>query len=293
MKPMLCKKADPDRVAAFPSIYVEYKLDGIRVLAHVDLPNKKVSFTSRGGNEFPSIQHLAEPVMAFAEHLYGSDACLVLDGEVISGSFNDTVSQVRKLRKSATDAVYHIFDHLTKAEWDAGRSEDYLDVRRHHLDEAFYRYRQHATVKHKDNITVTHCGQNVTQDAIDEMYEHSIKVGLEGLIVKNAKSHYICNKRSNHWLKMKAEDTLDLPIIAVIKGGGKYAHCMGAVVVLHNNVEVNVGTGFDDKDREAIWNLYESNPEDIIGRLIEVRYQYETPAGSLRHPSFFRFRDDK
>lgn len=293
---MLCKKADPDRLAAFTSTYVEYKLDGIRVIAHVDLPNKKVSFTSRGGNEFPSIQHLAEPVMAFAEYLYGSDACLVLDGEVISGSFNDTVSQVRKLKKSATDAVYHIFDHLTKEEWDAGRSRDYLDMRRHHLEEAYLNYRLHVSkdvVQYKDYITLTHCGKDITENGIDSMYEHSIKVGLEGLIIKNPKSLYICNKRSNHWLKMKAEDTLDLPIIAVLRGGGKYGHCMGALVVLHNNIEVNVGTGFDDKDREAIWQVYNSNPEDIIGRLIEVRYQYETEGGSLRHPSFVRFRDDK
>ena len=292
MKPMLCKKADPDKVAAFPSIYVEYKLDGIRVIAHVDQKNKKVSFTSRGGNEFPSIQHLAEAVLEFASHLYRDEDC-VLDGEVISGSFNDTVSQVRRLRQVATDAGFHIFDHITKDEWDAGRSRNYLDTRRAHMERAYRDWYADSETLWKKSIHLTHCVYMEDQHRIDDMYDHALKVGLEGLIIKNGKSLYTCNKRSNHWLKMKAEDTLDLPIIAVLRGGGKYGHCMGALVVLHNNVEVHVGTGFDDKDREAIWKLYESNPEDIIGRLIEVRYQYETIGGSLRHPSFYRFRDDK
>jgi DNA ligase-1 len=291
---MLCKSADSDRIAAFPSVYAEYKLDGIRVIAHVDQTNRKVKFTSRGGNEFPSCQHLADVVLEYALYLYPDKDC-VLDGEVISGSFNNTVSQVRRLRELAVDAHFHVFDHLTKEEWDAGRSTQYFDTRRAHMERAYREWHSESDTLYKKQLSLTHCVLLPSQyePMIEQMYGHALNVGLEGLILKNGKSHYICGKRSKHWLKMKAEETLDLPIIAVLQGGGKYGHCMGALVVLHNNVPVNVGTGFDDKDREAIWKTYESNPEDIIGRLIEVRFQYETEGGSLRHPSFVRFRDDK
>lgn len=292
---MLCKSYTDVRISDFESIHVEPKLDGIRVIAHVDTINRKVSFTSRGGNEFPSVQHLADVVLAVCEAfpIPPHDGKYVLDGEVTSGSFNETASQVRRLRQKAEDAVYHVFDHLTHKEWQDGVSKYSLNVRRYQLENAIGLHEGATPMPYHDRIRIVPCHTNVKIEDVYSLYDRYIKCGLEGIIVKDAHSKYTCGIRSNRWLKVKAEETLDLPIIDVIQGGGKYSHCMGALVVSHNGKPVHVGTGFSDDEREMLWHIYVNSPAEIIGRTVEVRYQYETPAGSLRHPSFYRIRVDK
>ena len=58
---------------------------------------------------------------------------------------------------------------------------------------------------------------------------------------------------------------------------------------IFKGVKVQVGSGFSDILREKIWNT----PEAFLGRTIEVRYQEETPDGSLRFPTFVCFRNDR
>jgi len=295
-KPMLCKSYDDDRLREFRSIYAEPKLDGIRVIAHVDTITGDVKFTSRGGNEFPSIAHLAPVVVALCENLntpYVEDGCYVLDGEVTSGSFNDTASQIRRLRQKAEDAVYHIFDFIAKQSWDNGYSGTPLAIRRNQLEYAMGLHEGSKPMPYHDRVKLTPCHRDVRIEDIDSLYDHYLGAGLEGLILKDATSPYNCGVRSKRWLKLKAEETLDLPIIDVIQGGGKYSHCMGAIVVSHKGKAVNVGTGFSDEQREVIWHNFINCPTEVIGRTAEVRFQYETPAGSLRHPSFYRIRVDK
>ena len=73
------------------------------------------------------------------------------------------------------------------------------------------------------------------------------------------------------------------------EGTGKHAGKLGSVIVDFEGVEVQVGSGFSDALRDQIWE----DPENFIGRVIEVRYQEETPDGSLRFPTFVCFRNDK
>lgn len=127
-------------------------------------------------------------------------------------------------------------------------------------------------------------------------------------------------RKSYGWLKIKPEGDEDLPVIGAFPGepGTKYEHCLGGLVVRRaNGVKVRVGGGFSDQQREEIWELFQRELERtdkslivhdkdevilesaqfadklLIHRLVEVIYHEETPDGSLRHPRFKRFRDDK
>ena len=73
------------------------------------------------------------------------------------------------------------------------------------------------------------------------------------------------------------------------EGTGKHQGKLGSFLVDYKGVEVNVGSGLNDELREQIWKDKDSH----IGRIIEVRYQEETPDGSLRFPTFVCFRNDK
>ena len=90
-------------------------------------------------------------------------------------------------------------------------------------------------------------------------------------------------------MKLKAFHDVDLKIDNLLEGTGKHEGKLGSVVVRFNGVNVQVGSGFSDDLREKIWN----DPEEFLERTIEVRYQEETPDGSLRFPTFVCFRNDR
>ena len=90
-------------------------------------------------------------------------------------------------------------------------------------------------------------------------------------------------------MKLKAFHDVDLPIEQLLEGTGKHSGKLGSVVVKYNGVNVQVGSGFSDELREDVW----ADKDRFIGRIIEVRYQEETPDGSLRFPTFVCFRNDR
>jgi len=90
-------------------------------------------------------------------------------------------------------------------------------------------------------------------------------------------------------MKYKAFFDADVKVIGLQEGTGKHQGKLGSFLVDYKGVEVRVGSGLNDELREQIW----SDQANVIGRTIEVRYQEETPDGSLRFPTFVCFRNDK
>jgi hypothetical protein len=143
---------------------------------------------------------------------------------------------------------------------------------------------------------------------------------LEGAIIKLENAGYAKGK-SYTWLKMKPEETEDLFITGFFNGDptSKYGDIMGGAIVDHKGVEVRVGGGWSDKERNQLWEDWchdakilgvdphvgfkpgKSWPLDhlragefkFLMRMIEVKFHEVTPDGSLRHPRKIKFRDDK
>ena len=92
-------------------------------------------------------------------------------------------------------------------------------------------------------------------------------------------------------MKLKAINTVDARIVDIFEGTGKYSSSAGGVIIQmpDSEVLVRVGSGFSDQQRDEIY----ADPDKFIGRMIEVKYHEVTPDGSLRHPRFYRWRDDK
>ena len=90
-------------------------------------------------------------------------------------------------------------------------------------------------------------------------------------------------------MKFKSFFDVDVEIKDLLEGTGKHQGKLGSFVIDYKGKEVRVGSGLTDTLREELW----LNREKHIGRLIEVRYQEETPDGSLRFPTFVCFRNDK
>lgn len=282
-------KAQPyaeKRIKQWPVI-VEPKYDGVRALL-ICHPDGSCSIVSRVGKPLPGADHMAQRVeqslLSFPalRNLVINREGIVIDGELdCAGGFNTTVGDVRRHDKEPEGLVFRAFDLIPLKHFEAGHFPVSLTERRRILPQFITALREPSIVRVQARFAYKH-------DDVMAMYDAIRQEGGEGVIVKPQEHPYEC-KRSYGWLKIKDQQTVDVPITDVVEGTGKYQHMMGAVWVDFNGHDVKVGTGWSDEQRRQIG----FDPELYKGRMIEVEFHETTPDGSLRHPRFVRWRDDK
>ncbi len=152
-------------------------------------------------------------------------------------------------------------------------------------------------------------------DEGNELFEAAKQLGLEGIMAKRKNSPYLPGKRSDHWLKVKTRQTMDVVIIGYTQGKGDRETTFGALHIADKaktglRYLGKVGTGFDDKllksihaqllDVPTIKKPIQEKPLDekvttwIEPKLVcEVQYASFTKDGMLREPVFLRMREDK
>ncbi len=269
---------------------IEVKLDGVRVITIV-YPTGRVDQYSRNGKELVNFPHVKEQLAKIAK---GFTEPMVLDGEIMSGSFQDLMKQIhRKSSAKANDAVLNLFDALPLSQFETGESATTQEARSEWLKTWF-----EANEAALPNVTV------VAQETVDldttegqvrykEINAMAIAGGYEGIMLKDADAGYKC-KRSVAWLKLKPFIEVSLEVIDVEEGTGKNIGRLGAIVCQGvddgKTIQVNVGSGFSDSDRDGYWISRDS----LLGQIVEVRAdavtQNQDGTYSLRFPRFLRFR---
>ena len=274
---------------------IEVKLDGVRVITIV-YPDGRVDQFSRNGKELVNFPHVKEQFAAVAEE-GGISQPTVFDGEIMSSSFQDLMTQVhRKSDVKANDAVLNLFDMLPlenfeQGKWNKGQEE------RSRLLKVW-----HDTWSDKlDNVTIV--GQELVDLDTDkgkkrfkEINQKAIAGGYEGIMIKDTKAPYEC-KRTVSWLKLKPFIEVSLTVTAVEEGTGRNVGKLGAFVCEGEDdgkcISVNVGSGFTDSNRDDYWTAR----EEVVGKVVEVRAdavtQNQDGSYSLRFPRFIRFRGFK
>ena len=272
--------------------YIEVKLDGVRVLTIV-YPDGRVDQFSRNGKELVNFPHVKEQ---FAAVMKKSPPCeaYVFDGEIMSGSFQDLMKQIhRKSSATANDAILNLFDVVTLAEFEAGKSDTTQEQR----SETVYKW-------HKENAdmlpNVTVVGHELVdlettegQTRFKEINATAIAGGYEGIMIKDPNAGYI-TKRSASWLKLKPFIEVSLAVVGVEEGTGKNVGKLGAFIVEGIDdgkaIRTNVGSGLTDNMRECFWEA----ADELIGNIVEVRAdaitQNQDGTYSLRFPRFKGFR---
>jgi DNA ligase-1 len=269
---------------------IEVKLDGVRVITIV-YPSGRVDQFSRNGKELVNFPHVKEQLAKIAQ---GFTEPMVLDGEIMSGTFQDLMKQIhRKSSAKANDAVLNLFDALPLSDFETGESATTQEQRSEWLKTWFA-----ANESALPNVTV------VAQETVDldtdagqarykEINLLAIEGGYEGIMLKDPSAGYKC-KRSHAWLKLKPFIEVSLTVVAVEEGTGKNIGRLGALVCEGEDdgrrILVNVGSGFTDDQRIAFW----AARAEIVGDIVEVRAdaitQNQDGTYSLRFPRFLRFR---
>jgi DNA ligase-1 len=271
---------------------IEVKLDGVRVIAIVRTSGH-VDLFSRNGKQLDNFPHIIEQISAVVKK-EPPPYDLVLDGEVMSSSFQDLMKQVhRKENVQANDAVLHLFDVLPLENFEQGSWDKTQSDR---SDMVYYWHKKHKEIL--PNIAVV--GHELVdldtkegQARFKEINQMAINGGYEGIMIKDPNAGYEC-KRSVAWLKLKPFIEVSLTVTAVEEGTGRNVGKLGALVCEgeddNRSIRVNCGSGFSDSDRDSFW----VSREALIGKVVEVRAdaitQNQDGSYSLRFPRFLHFR---
>jgi len=269
---------------------IEVKLDGVRVITIV-YPDGRVDQFSRNGKELLNFELVKQQISTVAGSFTEP---MVLDGEIMSSSFQDLMKQVhRKSNVKANDAVLNLFDVLPLKDFEHGKCKTPQIKRSEYLQKWFEAHEDQLP-----NVTVL-AHEEVDLDTAEgkkrfkEINAKAIAGGYEGIMIKEPNAVYEC-KRTVSWLKLKPFIEVSLTAIAVEEGTGKNVGRMGAVVFEGEDdgrlITVNVGSGWSDKDRDEIWR----DRDAVIGEVGEVRADAVTKnqdgTYSLRFPRFKTWR---
>ena len=274
---------------------LEPKLDGVRALLVIDAGAKTATIYSRNGKILENFGHITKAV---EDNIELFERSIVIDGEVVSSSFQALMKQVhRKSDADAGDARLMAFDVLPLSEFQKGKS-------------VLGQKRRSALLRSMKPILEKIGGIDIIpqievdlDSAVGEMQfkqynKDAIESGFEGIMIKELDDPYVC-KRSVSWLKQKPFIEVSLTVVAVEEGTGKNEGRMGAVICEGEDdgkkIAVNVGSGFTDDQRTDFW----AGREDLLGQVVEVRADAATRSQdsedvwSLRFPRFLRFRGFK
>tara|TARA_B100001123_G_scaffold17663_1_gene19963 strand:- start:3192 stop:4502 length:1311 start_codon:yes stop_codon:yes gene_type:complete len=272
---------------------LDYKLDGVRVLAIYDAKADSVTMYSRNGKQFINFGHIEEEILNTIASKFSES--MVLDGEMVSSSFQALMKQVhRKDNVQAKDAQYALFDVLTLKEFMSGGTKKGCWDRHLQLQDLLKDAKEDSNMFVVDKVECnfdTKEGQKIFKD----YNAMAIEKGFEGIMIKDRDAPYEC-KRSHYMLKAKPFIEVSLEVKSTEEGTGRNKGKLGALICEGTDdgkfIRVNVGSGLSDANRDEFW----ASKDKLIGQIVEVRADAITKnqeadnEWSLRFPRFLRFR---
>lgn len=133
-------------------------------------------------------------------------------------------------------------------------------------------------------------------DELDALYRQKREEGHEGLVVKDPRGIYKRGKKSGWW-KLKPENEADGVVVGLNWGTPGLANegkVIGFEVLLESGRVVsanNISQALMEEFTSAVLTQeLNGDTQAYIGWSCQIKYMEETPDGSLRHPSFDKWR---
>ena len=277
--------------------YCSYKLDGIRcvflrMVENNDHENGVWKAFSRQGKEFLTVDHL-KPQLEYLWEIHGSD---FWDGELYIDDAPFEYIQGKAM--SFTKGTSFELDFRT---FIRGDKDAFLyGASGHNSFKVVTSEFLNAEIAPQIKLVEQWL---IEEDQVDEELEKAFDLGYEGIMLRDPDMLYEF-KRSDALLKLKEgenensqEQTADCLVTDVVLGqvtvvideAMTYQTLVTKLIVEQQDGTVcTVGSGFDLDFRY----FYTEHPEDIKGKVVEIKFQGYGGKGRMRFPRLFRVRED-
>lgn len=290
-KPMLAKVSEPFSRKGW---LFEVKYDGYRLTCIKD--DSSVRLISRNNNDLTaSFPEIAEAVARLPhEHL-------VIDGEAVVHSASGLPSFAR-LQKRGRLSKPGAIARATLEHPATLYAFDLLQYGGTNLEKLALIRRKTLLAQILPAPGMIRYSDHIEKDG-KAMYDAAARLGLEGIVAKKKDSPYVSG-RSDHWKKIRVEQTDDFVVMGYKEKtkGDIRSLAVGQYIEGTLVYQGHVGSGLSQSmvaefaaELEQL-NVVktESGTRWVEPELTcEVRYKEFTPAGQLRHPVLLRMRDDK
>lgn len=248
---------------------------------------------TRQGKEYNGLEHIIKDLHILGLKDYFIDGELLyknVEGLSDSEAFQKGTGIAMSNDKNKTNLKFVIFDMFPLEEFWTGKSKlSYRDRKKIYLNKL---KKDVIEILYTDNIEVVPIYYEGTDhNEIWKWLDLAEANDFEGIMI-NLDTPYEC-KRTKNLIKVKKFFSCDLICIGIKEGSGRNKGTLGALLCDYKGNKVNVGSGFSDEDRKRIWQ----HPEDIIGKIVTVKYKEETKNKdggiSIQFPVFECIRYDK
>lgn len=245
-------------------VALEYKLDGER--AQIHKKKDQVNLYSRSLENITS--YYPELKKEFANKI--KNTSIILEGEIVPiGAENNQIKPFQELmhRKRKHDIEKNLEKYPVSV-----FLFDVLYIDGDDVTDQSYLKRRKILEKNLSDIETRKIrlipNKIVSQEReITDYLDTALRIGAEGLMVKQTESVYRAGAREYAWMKLKKEydadlvDTLDLVVIGALFGKGRRTGKYGALLLAIYDSDADtfpsvckVGTGFTDEILETIYN---------------------------------------
>lgn len=246
---------------------------------------------TRQGKEYKGLGHIISDIKKIGYEDYFIDGELLYkndEGLSDSEAFQKGTGIAMSKDENKQQLKLVVFDLFPLEEFWNGKSCNTYENRRKALN-LFDLQLQDVCCKNVEVVRQLYAGTDHSE--IWKWLDIAEENDWEGIML-NLDTPYEC-KRTKNLIKVKKFFSCDIKCIGVEEGSGRNKGTLGALICDYKDNKVNVGSGFSDEDRKRIWQ----HPEDIIGKIISVKYKEETKNKdggiSIQFPVFETVRFDK
>jgi DNA ligase 1 len=246
---------------------------------------------SRQGKEMKGFNHIIQDIEKLGlTNMYINGELVYKNIEDLSNSdsFQKSVSIINNDTEDKQMIELIVYEILTNEEFEQGVSNLTFKER---LNNLLAIKEKIVNLKLQSLKIVTYFYNGVDISQIERWLKYADTHDMEGCILN--KDALWQNKRNNSILKIKSFKSSDILCTGIKEGSGKYENMLGNIICNYKGFELGVGSGFTDEQRNYYWN----NPNEIVGKIVQIKYKEETKNKdggiSVQFPIFITVRNDK
>ncbi|MDH1340538.1 hypothetical protein [Ectopseudomonas oleovorans] len=300
-------------------IIADTKKDGVQLNLVVNVAGG-YSFLSRAGKTLPALQaafeahdydglgaigHTLDLSRDDFNYLLQDDSCIYPEGFMLQAEIvtpgqpaEITAGNLRRTKGAPFDLgsiEVHVFGVVPLDVIESGEDHDVSHaVMKYHVEAMVALLQEHVpqikwlTVESLDVFN---------HEELQRTYEARREAGEEGLVLKDPNAIWRRGKKVGQW-KMKPEDTIDGKVVGLVWGTPGLANegkVIGFEVLLEDGHVVNA-CGLTQEQKEEFtgcvcaYRAADAQENPYEGWAVEVAFMERFKDGSLRHPSFSRWR---